>query len=63
MYERSWVTSLIVIHSASQQVQLFISFVNFRAITEPAPSLIFFHLQWKDSLPYPKHMIRARYNY
>ena len=40
--------------SASQQVQLFLSFVNFRAITEPAPSLIFFHLQWKDSLPYPK---------
>ena len=43
--------------SASRQVQLFISSVNFTS-DQPAPSLIFFHLQRHyDSLPYPKHML------
>ena len=31
--------------SASRQVQLFISFVNFRATSLVSPHLIFFHLQ------------------
>ena len=48
--------------SASRQVQLFIKVREFSS-DQPAPSLIFFHLQWyfKDSLPYPKHMLRAHY--
>ena len=47
--------------SASRQVQLFISSVNFTS-DQPAPSLIFFHLQRHyDSLPYPKHMLWAHY--
>ena len=46
---------------ASRQVQLFISSVNFTSDL-PAPCLMCFHLQrYWDSLPYPKHMLRAHY--
>ena len=41
--------------STSRQVQLFLSFREFSS-DQPAPSLIFFHLQWyQDSLSHPKH--------
>ena len=49
--------------SASRQVQLFISFVNFRATSLVSISYIFplSYSGIKDFLPYPKHMLRAHY--
>ena len=52
--------------SAPWQVQLFISFVNFRATSLRAAcsfSYIYFFTYGgiKNSLPYPKHMLRAHY--
>ena len=47
--------------SASRQVQLFISFVNFRATSLVSISYFSTYSSIKNSLPYPKHMLRTYY--
>ena len=47
--------------SASRQVQLFISFVNFRAASLVSISYFSTYSSIKNSLPYPKHMLRTYY--
>ena len=47
--------------SASRQVQLFISFANFRATSLVSISYFSTYSGIKNSLPYPKHMLRAHY--
>ena len=46
--------------SASRQVQLYISFVNFRATSLVSISYILYS-GINNSLPYPKHMLQAHY--
>ena len=53
MYEQ-FMSDFTYRDSASRQVQLFISFVNFRAT-----SLVYSGI--RNSYPYPKHMLRTHY--
>ena len=60
MYEQ-FMSDFTYRDSASHQVQLFTSLVNFRATSLLHLLYFFTYSGINNSLPYPKHMLRAHY--
>ena len=60
MYEQ-FMSDFTYRYSASRQVQLFRSLVNFRATSLLHLLYLFTYSGINNCLPYPKHMLRAHY--